>query len=336
MKRAIFLLGVLGFALIVIGLPFDKSEAAPSIVIKAVNAWPVDHINTRYYKEFINRVNEKAKGELEIQFLGGPEIVSVFDQLKAAGTGVVDMIHSVPAYYAGVVPEGNITDLAKHGFELNALRESGIIDLYTQAFLEKGKVMFLGYAQSGMAFRIVTKKPVSKLEDIRGLKLRSIGGLSDVFFGELGASVVKISSAETYEGLQKGVVDGVLRNTMSLVEFKEYEVLKYILNTAITTPCTGVFVGEGKWNTIPKHLQTMMKKEMIAVEAEANKYFGDLDKFQLKELQEKYGMKVVYLSDQDALKLNQVRAGAAIKDWIYKKAPVFGPPIYEKMVPYIK
>src|SRR4030042_430164 len=147
MKKAILLLVILGIGLFLMDFSEKKSEAAPKIVIKAVNAWPVNHVNTQYYKEFIKRVNEKSKGEIEIQLLGGPEVVSVFDQLKAASSGVVDMIHSVPAYYAGIVPEGNITDLVKHGFELKALRESGIIDLYTQAYLEKGKVMFLGYAQ---------------------------------------------------------------------------------------------------------------------------------------------------------------------------------------------
>jgi TRAP-type C4-dicarboxylate transport system substrate-binding protein len=181
MKKAILLLVIFGIGLFLMDFPIKKIEAAPKITIKGVTAWPVNHVNNQYYKEFIKRANEKSKGELEIQFLGGPEVVSVFDQLKAAATGVVDMIHSVPAYYAGIVPEGNITDLVKHGFELKALRESGIIDLYTQAYLEKGKVVFLGYPMSGMAFYIMTKKPVSKLEDVRGLKLRSIGGLSDVF-----------------------------------------------------------------------------------------------------------------------------------------------------------
>jgi TRAP-type C4-dicarboxylate transport system substrate-binding protein len=148
--------------------------------------------------------------------------------------------------------------------------------------------------------------------------------------------MVKIASAETYEGLQRGVVDGALRNTMSLVELKEYEVMKYVLLPPITTPCTAVFVGEGKWNTIPKNLQIMLKEVMIVVEAEANKFYDDLDKTLLKEVQEKHGIKVVYLSDQDALKLNEARAGAATKDWVYKRAPKYGPPIYEKLLPYMK
>ena len=336
MKKAIFLLVVFGMGLFLMDFPVKESEAASKIVIKAITAWPSNYPNNIYFKEFIKRVNEKSKGEIDIQFLGGPEIVSVADQLKAAATGVVDMILSVPSYYSGVVPEGNITDLAKHGFELKALRESGIIDLYTQAYLEKGKVMFLGYGHVGQAFYIMTKKPVSKLEDIRGLKLRSIGGLSDVFFGELGASVVKIASAETYEGLQRGIVDGALRNTMSLVELKEYEVMRYIMLPPVMTPCAAVFVGEGKWKMIPKNLQTLMKEEMIAVEAEAYKYYVDLDQALFKEAQGKYGVKVINLSEKDIISLYEIRAGNATKDWIYNKAPKFGPSIYEKLLPYIK
>jgi hypothetical protein len=53
-------------------------------------------------------------------------------------------------------------------------------------------------------------------------------------------------------------------------------------------------------------------------------------------VEEKHNMKIVYLSDKDIVKLNETRAGAAIKDWIYQKSPKFGPPIYEKMIPYIK
>jgi hypothetical protein len=108
--------------------------------------------------------------------------------------------------------------------------------------------------------------------------------------------VVKIASAETYEGLQRGIVDGALRNTVSLVEFKEYEVMKNIIFPPAYGSYGSVFI----------------------------------------EVEEKHNMKIVYLSDKDIVKLNETRAGAAIKDWIYQKSPKFGPPIYEKMIPYIK
>lgn len=336
MKKAILFLVFLGIGLFIMGFSFTESEAAPKIVIKAVSAWPVHHSNNDYYKIYMKRVMEKSNGEVEIQLLGGPEVVAVFDQLKAASTGAIDMINSVPTYYSGIVPEGPITDLIKHGEELKGLRQSGIMDLYTQAYMERGKVMFLAFTHVGQPLSVMTKKPVSRLADIKGLKLRSVGGVCDIFLGELGASVVKIASAETYEGLQRGIVDGAIRNTGSLFEFKEYEVMKGILMPPILTPCGSIFIGEPKWKTIPANLQAMLKELAIEAEAEAYKYYSDMDHRLLKEAEEKHGMKVVELPPEDVKLYNDVRAGDAAKRWIFDKAPKYGPPIYEKLMPYIK
>ena len=336
MKKTIIFSVVLGIAALMMGLPVIKSEAAPKIVINAVSCWPITHVGNSYYKEFIKRVNEKCKGEVEVKLLGGPEVVAVFDQLKAAGTGVVDMIHGDANYWAGIVSEGTIPQLAKYKFELKAFRESGIIESYNQAYVERGKVSFLGVPWIGMPFYIMTKKPVSKLEDIRGLKLRSMGGLADVLLGEFGASVVKIASAETYEGLQRGIVDGALRNTVSLVEFKEYEVMKFVMFPPVYGAYGAAFIGEKIWNKIPKNFQKLIEEAMIETEVESFAFFHNMDRERLKEVQEKHGVKVVSLSDNDIAKVNETRSGAAIKDWIYKKGPKFGPLIYEKMLPYMK
>lgn len=338
MKRVIvFLLAVFGVALLSMGLPVKESEAAPKILIKAVSSLPLHNVVNDYYKEFIKRVNEKSKGKMEIKLLGGPEVVSVKEQMKAAATGAVDMIHGSQGYWTGIVPEGTILDLAKHKFELKALRESGVIELYTQAYLERGNVFFLGNASIGMGgFYIVTQKPVSKLEDINGLKIRSIGGLADVLFGQLGASVVMVPPAETYEAIQRGIVDGGLRNPVSLIEWKEYEVLKYCIYPPLISPSTGVFVGKQKWDSIPKNLQTLMKEVMIGLEPELNKYYDEMGQARLKEVQEKHGMKVVHLSDKDIEKMAETRTGTAVRDWIYQKAPKFGLPILEKITSYTK
>lgn len=336
MKRVHCFLSVLAIAMFILCIPLRESEAADKIVIKAVSCWPITHVGNSFYKKFIERVNEKCKGQVEIQLLGGPEVVSVFDQLKAAGTGVVDMIHGDPNYWAGVVAEGTIPQLAKHKDEVKAFRESGILDILNKVYPEKSKTRFLGATWIGMPFYIMTKTPVSKLDDVKGLKLRTMGGLSDVLLGELGASLVKIASAETYEGLQRGVVDGALRNTISLVEFKEYEVLKNIISPPSFGTYGAAFIGEGKWESIPKNVQKQIEDIVIQTEAESYKFFDEMDQARLKEVQEKHGMKVVFLSDTDIAKVNETRAGKAIKDWVYKKAPVYGPPIYEKMIPYMK
>jgi len=336
MKRAIFLLSLLGVGFFFIGLFGTESMAAPKILVNAVSCWPVTHVNNDYFKIFMKRVNDKAKGELEIKFLGGPEVIAVFDQLKGAATGMVDITHGDPNYFAGIIPEAGLLTMAKPKFLLQAIRESGVLEIYNQMCSERGKVLFLAGSNIGMPFYIMTTKPVSKLEDIKGLKLRSIGGLGDVLLGEFGVSVVKIASAETYEGLQRGIVDGALRNTLSLVEFKEYEVMKYVVFPPIVCPFGALWVGEKKWDTIPKNLQTMIKEVAVETEAEAFKYYENMDKDRLKEVKEKHGMKLVNLSDKDAARFSEIRTGTAIKAWVKSKGPKFGMPIYEKVAPYLK
>ena len=337
MKRITVLSIVLvGVGVFLLGPSAKESEAAPKIAIKAVTAWPVTHVGNDYYKEFIKRVNDRAKGELEIKLLGGPEVVSAFDQLKALSTEVVDMVHAAQSYYAGIVPEGTVVDLLLPNELVPYLRESGVWESYTQTYKEKAKAVFLGNVWIGMPFYLMTNKPVSKLEEVKGLKIRGLGGLLDILAGEMGASVVRLASAEVYEGLQRGVVDGAIRNTISLVEFKEYEVLKYVVFPPFCTSSGAVWLGERKWNTIPKHLQNMLNEIMIETEKDALKYYGNMDKDRLREVQEKHGMKIVNLTKEDIAKFNQIRLSPNIKDWIYKKGGKFGPPLYDKVVPYIK
>lgn len=74
MKKAIFLLTVFWVGLSFIGYPV-KGEAVEKIVIKSVTAWTTQNLSNKYYFKYCERVNEKAKGELEIKDLGGPEVI---------------------------------------------------------------------------------------------------------------------------------------------------------------------------------------------------------------------------------------------------------------------
>jgi hypothetical protein len=80
----------------------------------------------------------------------------------------------------------------------------------------------------------------------------------------------------------------------------------------------------------------MMKATAIEAEADAYKYYTDMDRRLLKELVEKHGMKIVNIPDEEIKSYHESRAGEAAKRWIFEKAPKYGPPIYEKLLPYIK
>src|SRR6266581_7378833 len=79
---------------------------AEPVVIRAITAWPLDCNCVTQYKRYIDEINKRGKGKIEIKLLGGPEVVKPFEQLQALRTGIADMTHSAADYYVGETIEG--------------------------------------------------------------------------------------------------------------------------------------------------------------------------------------------------------------------------------------
>ncbi|MDH5696212.1 MAG: hypothetical protein OEZ00_06390 [Dehalococcoidia bacterium] len=84
------LVGSVCLILVLAALPFMAACAAPppeKIVLKAVTAWPSTTVEAKDFLKFVDKVNtgaeEKYPGELEIQYLGGPETIPTKDQTEA-------------------------------------------------------------------------------------------------------------------------------------------------------------------------------------------------------------------------------------------------------------
>jgi TRAP-type C4-dicarboxylate transport system substrate-binding protein len=71
--------------------PLSRGAEAKTIALKAITVFPMDHPVNRDNQAYINEINKRAKGELRIEYLGGPEMVSTFDQAKAVRTGMIDL-----------------------------------------------------------------------------------------------------------------------------------------------------------------------------------------------------------------------------------------------------
>lgn len=113
-KNKLFLIFVdICLVLIFLVLPLMKAygeqeststPGAKPVVLKAVTFKPRNVETCLPFKLFVNRVNERGKGKLSINWLGGPEVIGVFDQAEAVRKGVVDIAFIFAAAYKGIVP----------------------------------------------------------------------------------------------------------------------------------------------------------------------------------------------------------------------------------------
>ena len=73
--------------------------------LSAVHAFPTTWVYSKSFLEFVRKVNVAGKGIVEIKVRGGPEAIGQFEQPNAVRDGVVDMVYTPCAFYAGSVPE---------------------------------------------------------------------------------------------------------------------------------------------------------------------------------------------------------------------------------------
>ena len=167
MKKALWLAVAVFF---VLGFASVHAESRP-IVIKAITAFPKNHLNNDPVPMLIQKINERSKGRLKIEWLGGPEVIKTFDQIHALKAGTIDMLLYYPfGYMKPVMPEAwakGLTLLAEW-----EERKTGLYDVWCDIFAKRVNAKYLGRLHSLVPFSVFTNKKITKVEDFKGLKMR--------------------------------------------------------------------------------------------------------------------------------------------------------------------
>jgi len=145
-------------------------------------------------------------------------------------------------------------------------------------------------------------KPVTKLEQVAGLKIRATG-TTGAIARAMGAAAVSMSQGETYDALKKNIADGTLVPIEALEGFKQGEVLKYTTYTYSSSYSQGFFVAmnKNKWESLPPDLQKIITDVSKKYEDITAKAWGDSDESG-REFSLKLGHEFLKLSDEESAK----------------------------------
>ncbi len=205
-----------------------SSMASAQTVLRFSNWLPPTHpITTQILQPWAANIEQATDGRVKIQFLpalGRPP--AHFDLVR---DGVADMALSVHAYTADRFPSAYGMTLP--GYADDA--ESAAVAYWRthQKFFaqlnEFDGVQLLGlYTHGPGHFYTREAKPVAKLDDLKGMRLRATGGIVQDISSRLGIVPQFTSASEAYEMLSRGVVDGAMFNADSVDSFRLLPLMK--------------------------------------------------------------------------------------------------------------
>ncbi len=259
-----FLVFFLVVAVRVFFLSGSNAAVAKSIELCYANFFPPTHVQAKLGESWAKEVEKRTNGKVKITYYPGGSLLKGPKMYDGIRMGITDIGMSVFAYSRGVFPTMEAFDLPL-GYVSGRSNTFIINDFYNKfkpKELSKVKVLYLHAHGPGL---LLTKKPVSTLEELKGLKVRVMGsGAKEA--EALGAVPVSMGMGAVYEALQKGVVDASFSPVEVLKGWKQAEVIKYIVDCFSVSYSHGFYVcmNLDKWNALPKDVQEVM--ELVSLE----------------------------------------------------------------------
>ena len=207
---------------------------------------------------FAENVKKATNGKVNIKVYAANELVKIKGTFGAVQSGAIEMGCSAGPYVARVVPEGNVEFGLPFSWRTweeawEAWTKYGLGKKIGEAYAEKG--IHLITIQPASEYVLMCTKPVNRVEDLKGLKIRTVG-LTAKIYQALGASPTSIPGAEQYVALQRGTVDGTIYPVFVLDAYKLKEVVKYVvLPSIISPPTTNIFMNMKLWKSLPPDIQ---------------------------------------------------------------------------------
>ncbi|BCL73301.1 C4-dicarboxylate ABC transporter substrate-binding protein [Vibrio nigripulchritudo] len=292
-------------------LPFLWAEvvAAKEYQFNLVTMTPKKSDFSVGFKKFVDDMNEEFKGELKINWRGGPEITPPFKLADSVRNGALDMVISSPSYYSGLLPAASSSNLSHKTYK--ELTENGYYQRMEELHAEKGLVLLGEIPASAMRFHIFLRDKVTNIDDLKGKRLRVFPSVLPMVEA-LGGSPLVLPIGEIYTSMERGTVDGFIRGKNGWAS--QFEgVVKYAVSPGVYRVGFNVLVNQRAWNRLPDDLRQRAKDYLNnTISPEIDASWDDYLKQGDQELKDA-GIQVVEFSQSEQEKYKLLAMDAAWK-----------------------
>jgi TRAP-type mannitol/chloroaromatic compound transport system substrate-binding protein len=240
------------------------------------STWPSKDIFHEYAQDFAARVNSMASGKLKIDVLPSGSVVPAFQLLDAVNKGTLDGGHGVLAYHYGKSPAlalwGSGPAFGMDAQQLLSWHKYGggkelLAKLYASI---GGNVVSYPYGPMFTQPLGWFKKPITKADDMKGLKYRTVGISIDVFTG-MGLAVNALPGGEIVSAMDRGLLDGAEFNNATsdkLLGFPDVSKVCMLQSYHQSAETFEIMFNKPKYDGLPAKLKTIIAGAVEASSAD--------------------------------------------------------------------
>lgn len=231
------------------------APAGPVIEFSYSIFFPPTHVQCKTAEEWAREVEKRSNGRVKINVFAGGSLTQAPQCYEGVVNGISDLGMSCFAYTRGRFPllEGLDLPLGYPNGKVATQVATEMVQKHQPAEVADTHVLYVHAHGPGI---LASKKPVRTIEDFAGLKVRATG-LSAKIVERFKGTPVGMSQPETYEALQKGVVDATLCPIETLKGWKQGEVISSVTDSSCIGYTTSMFVAmnKAKWDSLPADIQ---------------------------------------------------------------------------------
>jgi len=325
-------------ARIVLVFAFIMGMTVTPVLAKTVwnanSVWPPKNLHSVGLTDFAEKVKTATNGDLEmVVSTGGALGYKGPDLLKAVRDGLVPVSDMLISGVAGDEKSFQIVTLP---FLVRNFDELRLLLDISRPYFDKSAQKWgqkILYVAPWPGAGLWTKKKITTLEELKGLKTRTYDKNGALVMEAVGATPFALPFSEVYTSLQTGLIDSVMTSTPTAVDGKFWEVLKYFEPLNITIATNMVTVNLKAFNKLPKAQQDALVKIGREMEGTMWANVKTWDKEQ-EAISNKNGIETVKPSTKLVGELEKITEGIRA-EWL-KGAPADGKKIYDEFLKKVK
>ena len=255
------------------------AAAAEKVTLKLAHNLERSHVVHQAFEEMAKEVKQLSDGKMTIRIYPSSQMGSARETMELLQNGALDMTKGSASdleSFDNVYAIYNLPFLFKDQAHFNKVVFGDVGKEIMDSTKEKGFFALSAYVAGTRSF--YAKKPITKPEDLKGLKIRVQASPTTIKMIELmGGSPTPISFGEVYTAMQQGVVDGAENNVPSWVQTRHIEIAKVFSEDEHASIPDFLVISTKTWDKLTPEQQQILAKAATDSQVYQQKLWDKID-----------------------------------------------------------